>query len=169
MRFRQKFCLLFYTAVLGVCALEACYGQDDAARQADAIKNLIAKYAAAVNAEPVDISLASEVWSHSPDVTFINPLGEEHGWEQIKREVYQNEMEGLFSERKLVPLDIIVHVYGDSAWAEFNWSFSAKSRKDGAAIETSGVETQIYRKAAPNHWELVHVHYSAAPSASRAQ
>lgn len=165
---KTRFCFLFY-AVLASLALQTAYGRQDVTQQEGAIKDLIAKYAAAVNAEPVDISLASQVWSHSPEVTFINPLGEERGWGQIKREVYQNEMEGLFSERKLVPRDIAVHIYGDSAWAEFNWKFTAKSRQGGAAVETSGVETQIYRKTGPSHWELVHVHYSAAPSANRAQ
>jgi hypothetical protein len=32
-------------------------------------------------------------------------------------------------------------------------------RKDGSAVTTHGVETQIYRKQA-GEWRLVHVHYS---------
>ena len=71
-------------------------------------------------------------------------------------------MGGMFSERKLTPRDIHVHVYGDSAWAEFNWHFIATQRKDGARVQTDGRETQVYRKSG-NRWVLVHVHYSDAP------
>ena len=35
----------------------------------------------------------------------------------------------------------------------------ATMRKDGSAVTTHGVETQIYRKQA-GKWRLVHVHYS---------
>jgi ketosteroid isomerase-like protein len=128
-----------------------------------AIKDLIANYAQAVNAEPVDLDLASQVWLNSPEVSLIYPLGEERGWEEVKRNFYQNIMEALFSERKLTPGDITVHVYGGSAWAEFSWRFVAKSRKNGSTMETRGRETQIYRKLGRDRWALVHVHYSAMP------
>ena len=41
-----------------------------------------------------------------------------------------------FSERKLTAKDISVHVYGGCAWAEFNWDFVAKVRKDGSAFHS---------------------------------
>jgi ketosteroid isomerase-like protein len=135
---------------------------DAQAADAQAVKNLILKYAAAANAEPVDINLASQVWSNSPDVSLIFPLGEEHGWEQIKQNFYQNTLEAYFSDRKLTITEIAVHPYGDSAWAEFHWHFTAKSRKSGSPVETTGVETQIYRKLDSGRWALVHVHYSTA-------
>ena len=124
------------------------------------IKRLIAKYAAAV--DMADTNLASEVWSNSPDVSFIHPRGHEHGWEEVKN-FYENTMRALFSERKLSTRDVTVHVYGDSAWAEFYWHFVAKLRSDGSTLETKGRETQIYRKADQNRWVLVHVHYSGMP------
>jgi hypothetical protein len=37
-----------------------------------------------------------------------------------------------FSERKLSPRDISVHVYGDAAWAEFYWDFAEKFGRDGS-------------------------------------
>ena len=126
------------------------------------IKQMIARYAASVDA--ADPKLAAEVWATTPDVTFIHPVGHEHGWEEVKRNVYENLMGGLFSERKLSPANIVVHVYGDSAWAEFDWRFIAKSRSDGSKVETSGRETQIYRKTGDHRWVLVHVHYSAMPA-----
>lgn len=117
-----------------------------------------------VNVEPVDVNLASQVWLNSPDVSLIYPLGEEHGWDQVKRGFYQDTMEALFSERKLTPGEITVHAHGDSAWAEFSWRFVAKMRKNGSTVETRGRETQIYRKIGPDRWALVHVHYSAMPA-----
>jgi ketosteroid isomerase-like protein len=128
-----------------------------------AIRQLIAKYAEAVNAEPVDVGLASQVWLNSPEVSLIFPLGEEHGWNEVKQNFYENTMEALFSERRLTPRNITVHAYGDSAWAEFSWRFVAKSRKNGSNVETSGRETQIYERIGPDRWALVHVHYSAMP------
>lgn len=92
------------------------------------IKGLISRYAAALNVEPIDINLLSQVWLDSPDDSFIHPLGHEHGWEQIRRNLYENIMEAHFSERKLTVRDVNLHVYGDSAWAEFYWHFAAKSR-----------------------------------------
>jgi ketosteroid isomerase-like protein len=131
------------------------------------IKNLIANYAEAVNREPVDLDLASRVWSNAPDVSLIDPLGEVCGWEHIKQDFYEGLMEARFSERTLTPGAIQVHAYGDSAWAEFSWRFIAKSRKDGSSVETNGRETQIYHKVAPHRWVLVHVHYSALSPAGR--
>jgi len=127
---------------------------------AAAIKALIAKYAQSIDA--VDTNLAAEVWLDSPDVTFIHPLGHEHGFEEVKENVYKRLMGGTFSERKLTPRDISIHVHGDSAWAEFYWDFVAKRRTDGSPITTHGRETQVYWKV-EGRWRLVHVHYSGMP------
>src|SRR5258707_2792281 len=83
------------------------------------IKNLIAKYAKSV--EDADTTLGAEIWSDSPDVSFVHPLGHEHGFEQIKQNVYKRLMGETFSERKLSIHDVSVRVYGDAAWAEFYW------------------------------------------------
>ena len=130
----------------------------------DEIRRLIAKYAQSV--DEADTTLASQVWSDSPEVSFIHPLGHEHGFEQIKQNVYERLMGITFSERKLTIHDLAVHVYGDAAWAEFYWDFSAKFRKDGSPLSTHGRETQVYRKM-QNGWRLVHVHYSGMPPAEK--
>jgi ketosteroid isomerase-like protein len=127
---------------------------------ADQIRGTIAKYAKSI--DDVDTTLASQIWSDSPEVSFIHPLGHEHGLPQIKQNVYKHLMGETFSERKLTPRDLSVHVYGDAAWAEFYWDFTAKFRKDGSPITTHGRETQIYRKQ-QGTWRLVHVHYSGMP------
>jgi Xaa-Pro aminopeptidase len=126
----------------------------------DAIRSLIEKYAKSVDG--ADTALAAEVWLDSPDVSFIHPLGHEHGFEQIKQNVYMRLMGETFSERKLTVHDVSVHVYGDAAWAEFYWDFAAKFRKDGSPLTTHGRETQLYQKV-QGRWRVVHVHYSGMP------
>jgi Xaa-Pro aminopeptidase len=127
---------------------------------AEEIKNLIAKYAKSVG--DADTELASQIWWNSAEASFIHPLGHEHGFEQIKQNVYTRLMGGTFSERKLSVHDVAVQVLGDAAVAEFDWTFTAKLRKDGSPVTTHGRETQVYRKM-PDGWRLVHVHYSAMP------
>lgn len=129
-------------------------------QSAEEINNLIAKYAKSVS--DADADLASQIWWNSPEASFIYPLGHEHGFEQIKQNVYTRLMGGMFSERKLSVHDVAVEVLGDAAVADFDWDFTAKLRKDGSPVTTHGRETQVYRKM-PHGWRLVHVHYSATP------
>jgi ketosteroid isomerase-like protein len=145
--------------LVSLILLLPCWAQQRPVSEANQIRQLISNYAAAVNG--ADIRLAGQVWDNSPDVSFIYPGGEASGWEGVKRFLAEI-MGGLFSERKLAPRDIVVHVYGDSAWSQFNWHFTATQRKDGALVQTDGRETQIYRRTA-GRWVLVHVHYSEIP------
>ena len=130
------------------------------------IQAIIEKYAKSVDA--ADTVLAAQIWSQSPDVSFIHPRGHEHGFEQIKQNVYVRTMGGMFSERKLTVKDIAIRVYGDAAWAEFDWDFVAKLAKDGTPVNTRGRETQIYRREQAG-WRLVHVHYSGMPVSAPGQ
>ena len=127
------------------------------ASDVEVIHHLIERYTKAV--DTVDLNLLSQIWSHSPEVSFIYPLGEEHGFDAIEQHVFKNVMGVMFSARDLEPHGVTVHVNGNAAWSEFHWVFRATMRKDGSAVTTHGVETQIYRKQAGN-WRLVHVHYS---------
>src|SRR6202051_4166764 len=61
-------------------------------RDIAAIHNLIDQYAKAV--DTVDLKLLSQIWSHSPEVSFMYPLGEEHGFDAIEQQVFQNLMGG---------------------------------------------------------------------------
>jgi ketosteroid isomerase-like protein len=143
-----------------VCLLPVCAdAQTDTGPESDvaAVHHLIEQYAKAV--DTVDMNLLSQVWSHSPEVSFIYPLGEERGFDAIEQHVFQNVMGGMFSVRDLATRDVEVHVNGNAAWSEFHWTFHATLRKDGSAVTTRGVETQVYRKQAGT-WKLVHVHYS---------
>jgi ketosteroid isomerase-like protein len=134
--------------------------QDGNKADVNAIKSQIAKYLRSV--DDADAKLAAEVWQSSADVSFIHPKGHERGWEQVKRNFYEQTMGEPFSERKLrIVGDVSIHVYGDAAWAEFYWDFVAKF-KDGTPLNTKGRESQVFRKEAGG-WRLVHVHYSGMP------
>lgn len=128
-----------------------------ASADSTAIHDLLGQYAKAVDS--VDLKLLAEIWSRSPDVSFIYPLGEEHGFEAIEQHVFKNVMGGMFSARDLKMHDVAIYVNGNSAWSEFHWDFHATLRKDGSAVTTHGVETQVYSKE-NGQWRLVHVHYS---------
>jgi ketosteroid isomerase-like protein len=132
---------------------------DPAAAAADnlAIHHLLGQYAQAV--DTVDLKLLAQIWSHSPDVSFIYPLGEEHGFDAIEQHVFEKVMGGMFSARDLKIHDEAIYVNGNSAWSEFHWDFHSTLRKDGSAVTTHGIETQVYRKE-EGKWRLVHVHYS---------
>ncbi len=128
---------------------------------ADQIKSLVSQYSHSI--DTCDTSLAAQVWLDSPSATFIHPLGHEHGFAQIKENIYEKLFGQMFSERKLIAHDIIVDVSGDSAVVEFYWDFNGKFRKDGSQITTHGRETQVYFKR-DGAWRLAHVHYSGMPA-----
>jgi ketosteroid isomerase-like protein len=126
----------------------------------DAIRGVIEKYAKSIDG--ADTALASEIWSKSPDVSFIHPRGYDRGWEGVKKNVYEKLIGATFSERKFTPRDLVVHVYGYAAWAEFYFDFAAKLKDDGSPLKTEGRETQVLRKT-DGRWEIVHVHFSGMP------
>ena len=116
--------------------------------------------------DTVDLSLLSQIRSHSSESSFICPLGEEQDFDAIGQHVFQDVMGGgMFSARDLKTRGVTIHVNGRAAWSEFHWIFHATMRKDGSAVTTRGVETQIYGKEA-GRWRLVHVHYSEDPKAA---
>jgi len=126
-------------------------------RDIAAIHHLIEQYAKAV--DTVDPKLLAQIWSHSPEVSFIYPLGEERGFDAIEQQVFQNIMGGMFSARDLEIQGVAIHVSDNAAWAEFHWTFHATLRQDGSAVTTHGVETQVYRRESKK-WRVIHVHYS---------
>ena len=152
-----RFVLAAIAFLLSACACGQT-ASDAAAASADnlAIHHLLDQYAQAV--DTVDLKLLAQIWSHSPDVSFIYPWGEEHGFDAIAENIFEKVMIGMFSSRDLKTHDLMIYVNGDSAWSEFRWDFHATLRKDGSAVTTHGVETQDYRKES-GAWRLVHVHY----------
>jgi ketosteroid isomerase-like protein len=154
--------LLLFTGGLlavpgGLVAAQTPAADSGPPKDVAAIRHLEGEYAHAV--DTVDLELLGRIWSHSPYVSFIYPLGEERGYDAIAQDVFTKVMGGMFSARDLEIHDASVHVNGKAAWAEFRWTFHATMRNGGATVTTRGVETQIYRKEAGG-WRLVHVHYS---------
>jgi ketosteroid isomerase-like protein len=123
------------------------------------IKQLIEQYAESIG--KADTLLGSKLFSHSPEVSFIQPRGEQHGWNEIRDQIYEFFHE-TFTRRKLNILKEHISIYGNVAWAEFNWVFDATFSKGGQTLQTKGRETQIWKKF-DNEWRLVHVHYSNMP------
>ena len=74
---RARTIIAALTFLLSTCSR----GQEvaGAAANSAAIHDLIGQYAKAV--DTVDLKLVAQIWSHSPDVAFIYPLGEEHGFD----------------------------------------------------------------------------------------
>lgn len=158
LKVRLSYCCAF--VAMAFMTASATFTENSSSEQA--LKELIAEYATSI--DRADAAIADELFSNGPEVTFIHPLGEERGRKQIKEDVYKNLMGGTFSSRELTPKDIAVHVYGDTAWSEFNWDFVATVRKDGTAFHSQGRETQIYHRE-NGQWRIVHVHYSGVPVA----
>ncbi|GAC1630503.1 MAG: hypothetical protein NVS9B14_01210 [Candidatus Acidiferrum sp.] len=127
----------------------------------DQIKSLVSQYTRSI--DTCDTNLAAQVWLDSPTATFIHPLGHEHGFAQIKENIYEKLFGQLFSERNLSARDLTVDASSDSAVVEFYWDFTGKFRKDGSQITTHGRETQVYFKR-DGSWRLAHVHYSGMPA-----
>ena len=150
-------CILLAAILCLIPACAAAQKDTGPGRDIAAIHHLIEQYAKAV--DTVDLNLLSQIWSHSPEVSFIYPLGEEHGFDAIEQQVFQNIMGGMFSARDLEMHGVAIHVSGNTAWSEFHWIFHATMRQEGSAVTTHGVETQVYRRES-GKWRLVHVHYS---------
>jgi hypothetical protein len=47
---------------------------------------------------------------------------------------YRHDMGEMYSMRDLEISEVSVQVYSDAAWAELNWNFSAKRRKEGSSV-----------------------------------
>jgi ketosteroid isomerase-like protein len=125
------------------------------------IRAVLQRYATSI--DNADVPLASEIWSQDPGVTFVHPLGTEHGFKQIADHVYTGIMAGMFSKRELILHEPNIHVYRDAAWSEMTWTFHATT-KDGNTVTTEGRETQVYHKEY-GVWRIVLVHYSGPPAA----
>jgi ketosteroid isomerase-like protein len=145
--------------LLSVLCAPAC--AQGAKGDEEQIRAVLEKYATSI--DNADVPSASEVWSQEPGVTFVYPLGTEHGFKQIADHFYIGIMGNLFSKRELILHDPNVHIYDDAAWSEMTWTFHA-TLKDGSAITTEGRETQVYHKE-HGIWRIVLVHYSGLPAA----
>lgn len=123
------------------------------------IRALIDRYTQSIDA--ADPEMGARFWLTTPEASFIHPLGEESGWDQIAADVYGKLMGQTFSKRSLkLAGEPTIHVFGDTAVAEFHWDFAATLRTNGNEVHTKGRESQVYVRFPDKGWRLVHVHYS---------
>jgi ketosteroid isomerase-like protein len=123
------------------------------------IKSKIEAYGKSI--DNADTILAYQIWAHSPEVSFIQPRGHQHGWDEINSNIYKF-FANAFSERSLTIYNEEINVYDGIAWATFYWTFDATFKGGNKPMQTKGRETQVWRKL-NNEWHLVHVHYSNMP------
>ncbi len=136
----------------------ACGGDPEA--DASAIRELVAREAAAINAR--DLNQLAEIWSEAPEILLFDvpPPGRFRGWNQVAR-VF-SEFFARFSEISLTVADVEVGVHGDLAYASYDWSLSGAMGE--VAVRDRGQATSIYRRE-DTGWRLVHAHYSPVPAA----
>ena len=126
------------------------------------VEQTLAKYIQSVNT--ADLKLASEVWLQTPVVSAVTPFGRFQGWESVRDSIYITFLQKAFTERRLEPSNIEVHVSANTAWAAFDWTF-VSTLANGQAHTSKGWETQIYQRTSQG-WRLVHSHYSVPPPRS---
>jgi hypothetical protein len=94
--------------------------------------------------DEADTTLASEVWSHTAEISFIGPTETEYGWNGVKK-IYQRFRDN-FSTRKLTFSNLKYYYSNDISWLTYYWIFDATSGTNSTPVQTKGRETQIWRK-----------------------
>ena len=159
-----KCILLLAILSSGILLIPFARGQSSAAAtDTEQIQQLLKDYAACIDA--ADVTMADKIWSHSPEVLFIDPRGTHRGLKQVEDEFIGDTMGKTFSQRELLLENPKIYVYGDTAWSEMTWTFHATIR-GGPAITTQGRETQFYRKE-NGAWHIVVIHYSGLPMTAK--
>ena len=149
----------FVGVVIAVVLFSTPAHADDEQADTKQVQQLFEKYLASVKS--ADLSLASEVWSQTPDVIAVTPFGRFQGWDSVKTDIYINFLQKAFSERNLEPTNVAIHVNGDTAWLVFDWTFTGKLSA-GQPMTSKGWESHVYRRT-PRGWALVALHYSVPP------
>jgi hypothetical protein len=120
--------------------------------------SLVTQYAQSI--DQADTLLAMKIWASTDEISFFSPAGTEYGWNGVKN-IYKMFHDN-FSARKLSFFDLRFAYYGNVSWVTFFWTFDGTLKMNNDPVQTSGRETQIWRKV-NYEWRLVHVHYSGMP------
>ena len=152
--------LIRLIAVVSVTlVLPACNRAADVDQEKKDVQQVFEKYLESV--KTADLMLASQVWSQSQDISVVTPFGRFKGWESVRDGVYVNFLQKAFAERSLQPDNLAITVSGNTAWAVFDWTFTAKMA-DGQPFSSKGWESHVYQKT-DGRWVIVHLHYSVPP------
>jgi ketosteroid isomerase-like protein len=150
------------TLTLAVFCAGACARQVKIEEEQSHVRQALDTYLESV--DKADVTLASAVWVHSPEIVAVTPAGRFEGWDNVQRDLYVNFLQKAFLERHLKPSNLHIHVNGTSAWAVFDWSFTAKLA-NGQPFTSKGRETHVYEKT-DGVWRIVHLHYSGEATQS---
>jgi ketosteroid isomerase-like protein len=154
---KEKVTMKKYIATIGLILMATIsFSQQDSLM----IKSKIEAYKESI--DNADTILAYQIWGHTPEVSFIQPRGHQHGWYEIRSSIY-DFFANVFSKRALTIYNEEINVYDGVAWATFYWTFEATFKAGNKRLQTKGRETQIWRKS-DNAWHLDHVHYSNMPA-----
>lgn len=156
----RRFLLVAAVVIAPFCLAAGQEAQSpDPQKEKAEIRALIEQYTQSIDVADPDVG--ARVWLTTSEASFIHPLGEEKGWDQIAADVYRKLMGQTFTKRSLKLADEpAIHVFGDAAVAEFHWDFVATLRSNGNEVHTKGRESQLYVRFPDKVWRLVHVHYS---------
>ncbi len=147
-------------AVVSVLFLfPACNRAADIDQEKKNVQQVFENYLESI--KTADLTLASQVWSQSQDVSAVTPFGRFKGWEGVRDGLYINFLQKAFAERSLRPDNLAITVSGNTAWAVFDWTFTAKFA-NGQPFSSKGWESQVYQKT-DGRWVIVHLHYSVPP------
>ena len=117
--------LIRLIAVVSVTlVLPACNRAADVDQEKKNVEQVFEKYLESV--KTADLMLASQVWSQGQDISVVTPFGRFKGWESVRDGVYVNFLQKAFAERSLQPDNLAITVSGNTAWAVFDWTFTAK-------------------------------------------
>jgi uncharacterized protein (TIGR02246 family) len=132
----------------------ACGGAADG----DAVKALVEREVAAVNAR--DMQALSQIWSQSDDILLFDvaPPGRFQGWPAIAGSF--NDFFLRLSDVAMSVENVQVRVDGALAAATYDWTLAGTL--DGRTLADHGQATALYRRE-KGGWRLVHAHYSPAP------
>ena len=147
--------MLLACVALTLC-LTACARRLDLEADRRDVQQVFETYLKSVNA--ADPEVGGMVWMRSPDVVAVTPLGRYQGWDSVRKDLYVDFLQKMFTARDLRASNIQIHVTGDSAWLVFDWAFTG-TMANGQMMMSKGRESHVYERT-DNGWRISHLHYS---------
>jgi ketosteroid isomerase-like protein len=100
------------------------------------------------------------LWDDPERISLVSPIGRLSSIPELK--AFFTQMRAAYSELDFERNNTDVRVDGESARSIYDYSIKGLA-PDGARVQFTGWETQVYRRTADG-WRITHVHYSVAPT-----
>jgi ketosteroid isomerase-like protein len=144
------------TALAGFCLGSALAQSND-----DTAAVLAANQAFYRALSALDLAAMESIWAHDPDVLYIGPFHRKMviGWPAVRTEFVANKAN--VAEISVKPLDMHVHVNGDTAWV-FGAEEGAALPKVGMSASGSNFVTNIFKRV-DGRWLMVAHHAQRIP------